>query len=488
MAITHVSTASSSTQGAGGVDNESLTFNLSGGTGRKIFVRFGMDQTTPFGDVESVTFDGQACTLVGGARLDNGSFETTAFLYYYDVPDATSSGNKIAAVTFTDTTVDIALVVSEFTGVALGDESSTDFDEVTSGNTTCNLTAPSGNSIGIDVAAANVIANLTVAGTNQVERVEVDVDDYTLSTSETSFSTSGAKTMVWSYSTGGRRVHVAGLWAEAGADIGLFSGAGSAAAPTASGAARLLGKLSGEAAAAAPVATGDARLLGAVSGAAAAAAPVASGVARHVTRLSGDATTGAPLASGAARIVGKLSAAAVASAPVSAGRVMMLGRLAGVANAAPPAASGTLFSVAASLIGAGVAAAPNASGAMRLVARLTGAAAAGASTGLGVARLLGKWSATANAAAPTASGGLRLPPAVEGYFIGAASAAEASASGGLRLNPFHYPLEPSNSPAFTDPLAAASPGYAYPAELSNATTPSYPGEPSVSPSFAYPLE
>lgn len=215
MAITHVSTSSSSTQGAGGVDNESLTFSLSSGTGRKIFVRFGMDQTTPFGDVESVTFDGQACTLVGGARLDNGSFETTCFLYYYDVPDETSSGNKTAAVTFTDTTVDIALVVSEFTGIALGDASSTDFDEVTSGNTSCALTAPTGNSIGVDVAAANVIANLTVAGTDQVERVEVDVDDYTLSTSETAFSTSGAKTMVWSYSTGGRRVQVAGLWAEA---------------------------------------------------------------------------------------------------------------------------------------------------------------------------------------------------------------------------------------------------------------------------------
>lgn len=469
MAITHVSTSSSSTQGAGGVDNLGLTFNLSGATGRKIFVRFGMDQTTPFGDVDTVTFDGQACTFVGEAALDNGSFETTVYLYYYDVPDGTSSGNKTAEVTFTDTTVDIALVVSEFTGVALGDPDSADFDEVTSGNTSCSLTAPSGNSIGVDVAAANVIANLTVAGTDQVERVEVDVDDYTLSTSETSFSSSGSKTMSWSYSTGGRRVQVAGLWAEATAEIGLFTGSSAAASPTAAGEALLSGRVAGDASAAEPTAAGVLkRVIPVFLGTASAATATAQAEVELNGSMTGQASAAAPGAVGTARLLGQMTGSASAVATTAVGELALAGALVGQASAQEATAAGV----------------------SRLLGKLAGTALTSGAISAGEALLAGRLFGATSAQAPAAAGVMREVPEIAGKFLGTAGASPPVAFGTLLLDLsiYTYPFEPGASPNFSSPFASTAAAFTYPKEPSTETTPAHGLEPSVTPPFTYPLE
>jgi hypothetical protein len=340
MAIAHVST----TTGFSGTASSSIStsFTISAGTGRKIILRFGNDQSTPFGNLTAVTFDGQACTFVAEAQLDNGSFETSVHYYYFDVPDATGAGSKNFSATWSQTNVERAWAISEYTGMALGDPVAIDTTTATSSPISSAATAPAGNSLGLDVVAANVLSNFGATGTNHSEVSEVDVSDYSLAVGSAGYTTSGSKTMSWTSSAGARIVHAMAIWAEASGVAGVLSGAGVAAAPTADGDARLLGKLAGDADAAAPTASGALRILARLSGAATSAAATGTGRVRLIARLSGAAVSSSATGLGVARLLGKLTGAGLAGAPVGNGRSRLLGKVSGAGTCGAPTASGVL--------------------------------------------------------------------------------------------------------------------------------------------------
>ena len=199
--------------------SHSSTLTLGSSNSRKIIVIATKDQTISCA-ITGATFDGNAMTNVASVS-HSAAADYKLAMFYYDVPDGTSSGSKTVTVTTSANSADITWYAWELTGAATGAPEYGSTSEASSAASTISrsgVTVSEGAACVAMVSSASALVT-TNSWTVLTERLENNETNYTSAVADASGLSAGTNTVTVTWS-GTNGTKLLGVISVAAASVG----------------------------------------------------------------------------------------------------------------------------------------------------------------------------------------------------------------------------------------------------------------------------